>query len=297
MLAVLVLGFAGAGLMGACAPSKPGPLAPGVLPPEQPAECKAPIEKPCMRYHIQLIGNPSTDVALRNKYIAAFGSACYMSVASTFDCFYKEWQAACADAVQIAEVAGYPPYAKGYTCQPDGTGNYTLQVGANVANKITIDYLSAPLQTPLTEVDGVPTAVNGPYRDLPDPEPQKLGPGRRFRCAQIDGVQQRERILQMNRDANGGQLRSDLKGYTYACPEKAPMMCEEPELLDNKQYDPDSAEVHHVVPMKDRRLCPWGTNSNENAAVISSRLNKFLTNKNPPADEVAKINAIPPYLP
>ena len=42
-----------------------------------------------MRYHIPLVGNPSTDVALRSKYIAAFGTACYMSEFDTFDCFYK----------------------------------------------------------------------------------------------------------------------------------------------------------------------------------------------------------------
>ncbi len=58
-----------------------------------------------------------------NKYIAAFGSACYMSEVNTFDCFYKEWQDACADAVKIAEVSGNAPFDKGYTCKPDGVGN------------------------------------------------------------------------------------------------------------------------------------------------------------------------------
>ena len=118
-----------------------------------------------MRYHIPLFGNPSMDVALRNKYIAAFGDACYMSVSNTFDCFYEKWQAACADAVKIAEVAGAAPFNKGYTCQPVGNGDYTLQVGPDVANKITINYQAAPLQTPLIEVDGVPTEVICPYRN------------------------------------------------------------------------------------------------------------------------------------
>src|SRR5512132_3737368 len=68
--------------------------------------CQEAAEEPCMRYHIPLDGNPSFDVALRNKYIAAFGSACYVSEVGTFDCFYQKWQAACADAVKIGEVSG-----------------------------------------------------------------------------------------------------------------------------------------------------------------------------------------------
>ncbi|MEO5729092.1 MAG: hypothetical protein ABI134_23020 [Byssovorax sp.] len=131
-----------------------------------------------MRYHIPLVGNPSTDVALRNKYIAAFGSACYMSWVNTFDCFYKTWEAACADAVKIGEASGTLPYDKGYTCQPVGNGDYTLQIGPDVALKITINHQAAPRQTPLTDVDGVPTEVNGPYRNLT--EPKTLGPGQPF---------------------------------------------------------------------------------------------------------------------
>jgi hypothetical protein len=57
------------------------------------AACPATIENPCMRYTFTLDGNPSTDVVSRNKYIAAFGDACYMSEANTFGCFYKKPQA------------------------------------------------------------------------------------------------------------------------------------------------------------------------------------------------------------
>jgi len=297
MLGVLLLGFGGAGMMGACAPSKPGPLAPGVVPPAQPPECFEP--KPCPRYHIPLLGNPKDDVALRNKYIAAFGSACYTAaVTDTFNCFYKTWQAACADAVKIAEVYGAPPYKKGYMCQPVGNGDYTLQVGADVANKITIDHqAAAPLQSPKIEVGGVPTEVNGPYRNLA--EPAKVQPGRAFLCST-----QKDLILKANRDGNGGQIKSDLWPFTYPCPEKAPMMCEEPEFLKDPGAnpspplnDPERAEVHHVVRKTDKRGCPWGTNSNKNAAVISRRLNEHLYNKIPSADEVMQINAVPPYMP
>ena len=301
MLGVLVWGFGGAWLTGACGSDEPGPLDPGVTPPDTPTECPAPIEKPCMRYRIPLFGNPSTDVALRNKYIAAFGTACYMSEANTFDCFYKEWKAACADAVKIAEVAGAAPYDKGYTCQPVGNGDYTLQVGPDVANKITINYQAAPRQTPLIEIDGVPAEVNGPYRNLT--EPQMLGPGNDFYKKTVDKngklVVQHDLILNVNRDAHGGQLHSDLAGFTYPCEEDGKStMCTEPLVLKaTPPYDPEAAQVHHVVRRKDKRCCPWGTNSNKNAAVISRKLNAYLTNNHPSADEVKQINQIPAYTP
>src|SRR4051812_11406444 len=76
ILGVLVLGLVGTEMMGACAPNEPAPTGSCPTPPDTPADtptaCPAPIEEPCLRYHIPLDGNPSTDVALRNKYIAAF---------------------------------------------------------------------------------------------------------------------------------------------------------------------------------------------------------------------------------
>lgn len=117
-------------------------------------------------------------------------------------------------------------------------------------------------------------------------------------------VNQRKRILEMNRNKNSGVIHSDLVGFTWSCKDNGiPKTCMEPDVLldpddpNTSQYDPLAAEVHHVVPMKDARLCPWGTNSNKNAAVISNKLNKFLTNNYPPADEVVQINNIAPYAP
>ena len=309
---MLVWGLGGAGMAGACGSNEPGPPGSGVTPPETPTDtptpCSESMDDSCMRYHIPLVGNPSSDVALRNKYIAAFGSACYMSEVTTFDCFYQKWQSACADAVKIAEVSGIAPYDKGYTCQPVGNGDYTLQVGPDVANKLTINYQAAPRQTPLTEINGSPTAVNGPYRNLP--EPQEVGPGKNFYdnsgMVDADGgtLRQREWILQVNRNAHGGEVHSDLAGFIWPCKEQDGGLttCTEPDVLEDPDkktfFDPGAiAQVHHVVPMKDLRCCPWGTNSYKNAAVISAKLNKFFTNNDPPTEEVKQLNNATAYTP
>ncbi|MDI1448659.1 hypothetical protein [Polyangium sp. 6x1] len=300
MLGVLVVGFSGAGMTGACGSNEPGPLGSGVTPPDMAPECPASMEKPCMRYRIPLVGNPSTDVALRAKYIAAFGTACYMSEANTFDCFYQKWEKACADAVKIGEVSGNAPYDEGYTCQPVGNGDYTLQIGSDVANTLTINYQAAPRQTPLIEINGVPTEVSGPYRNLP--EPQELGPGIDFYKKTLDKngklVDQHDLILQVNRDAHGGKIHSDLAGFIFPCEKGKPKLCPEPDVLNEPADWRDAkAEVHHVVPMKDKRCCPWGTNSNKNAVVISHKLNDHFTNNDPPVEEVLLVNQIPPYTP
>lgn len=319
ILSVLVLGFGGAAAMGACGASGPEPVGSCTATPDTPAAepttCPAPVEEPCMRYHIPLVGNPSTDVALRNKYIAAFGTACYMSEFDTFDCFYEKWQAACADAAKIGEVSGNAPYDQGYTCKPVGNGDYTLQIGSDVANYITINYQAAPRQTPLVEIDGVPTEVSGPYRNLM--EPPTLGPGQPFNeCdsgmvdAEGGSLKQAVWIRRVNRNGNGGKIRSDLAGFKWLCKRKnencevVEEECEELEFLEDpesKKKSPDyadtHAEVHHVVPMKDQRRCAWGTNSNKNAAVISAKLNRYFSNNNPPAEEVKRLNAASAYMP
>jgi hypothetical protein len=65
MLGVLALGLVEAGMMGACESSAPGPLGSGSSTSSTggATECSASVEVPCMRYHIPLDGNPSTNVA------------------------------------------------------------------------------------------------------------------------------------------------------------------------------------------------------------------------------------------
>ncbi|MCK6588461.1 MAG: hypothetical protein HUU21_36925 [Polyangiaceae bacterium] len=261
-----------------------------------------------MRYRIPLFGNPSIDMALRDKYIAAFGDACYMSVSNTFDCFYKKEEMtpegkACKDAQKIAEVAGAVPYDKGYKCQPvAGTDDWSLQVGPDVANKITIYYQAAPRQTPLVEIDGVPIEVSGPYRNLV--ELTSIEPGKDFEDdsgmvdADGDGLTQRKWILDINRKKNGGKIRSDLAGFKFPCEKGSPEICTEPAFLEDP-FDPVGTKpnVHHVVPRKDKRCCPWGTNAYKNAAVISQKLNASFTNDDPPEAEVKQLNEAAAYAP
>jgi len=264
-----------------------------------------------MRYHTLLVGNPSFDVALRNKYIAAFGDACYMSEAGSFGCFYKKSQDACDDAVKIGEVSGNAPYDTGYMCQADGAGNYTLQIGADVANVTYINYQAAPRQTPFIEVNGMPMEVSGPYRNLTDPA--GVGPGDPFlgnNSGVPDGdggvLDQQKYVLQVNRKQNGGKIRSDLAGFTWTCTgaDGGLTTCEELEFLEEPDSNPKSmfyadtvAQVHHVVPRKDPRCCPWGTNSYKNAAVISGKLNRHFSNNDPPTDEVKRLNGAQAYPP
>ncbi|TKC95200.1 hypothetical protein [Polyangium fumosum] len=273
----------------------------------EPTACPAPVEDPCWRYRIQLVGE-LMNAALRAKYVAAFGDACYVSEASTFDCWYKTWEKACEDAALIGQVSGNAPYDKGYECQPDGVGNYWLQIGPDVANRTWIYFDKAPRQTPLVEVDGVPTEVSGPYRNLT--EPKTLEPGQPFECDSgmvgADGtpLTQQKWILQVNRKAHGGEIHSDLAGFKWPCKnEKCEwVMCEEPLVLGDPakkplEYPDTEAQVHHVVPMNDKRSCSWGTNSNRNAAVISRALNRHFTNDNPPEEEVKKLNDASAYMP
>ena len=123
-----------------------------------------------------------------------------------------------------------------------------------------------------------------------------------FHCERIDNVEQWERILQVNRDAHGGKIHSDLAGFTYPCKKGCPEMCTEPFVLKDpkntpNRYDPERAEVNHVVRATDKRSCLWGTSSNKNAAVISGRLNRHLYNNYPSKEEVEQINKVPAHMP
>jgi len=316
MLGLLVLGFGGAWMTGACG----GPLDPGLadscqapseIPTETSTECVEPTTETCMRYRSELMGDPNTDRVLRQKYKSAIGSACYVSVENTFNCFFKDPREACAQTVLVPKVFGAAPYQEHpETCEEDeSTGNWSLQTGSDPANLTYMYYDEAPLETSLIEIKTVPTEVNGPYRNLVEVTPIK--PEKDFYCSSgqvgADGktLDQRQWVLEVNRKAHGGEIHSDLAGFTWPCEDEncKPTTCTEKLVLKDPKdpgtpkNDPDRAEVHHVVPMKDLRGCRWGTNAYKNAAVISRRLNLHLRNKVPPIKEVSMINNVPPYTP
>lgn len=310
----LVMGFGGAWLVGGCDSS--AQLPPGITPPNTqtntPEECSDTLEVPCNRWYIPLLGNPVPNLELRNKYIAAFGSPCYLSETNTFNCFYQEKEVktkACNDAKLIAELFGAAPYDKTYECQEiPNSDDFRLQVGPDVSNEIFIRFKDAPRQTPLVEVDGVPTEVNGPYRNLVDPD--EVAPGYTFdgNSGIPDGdggvLKQKEWVLEVNKKKNGGKIKSDLAGFKFPCAKGSAQICTEPDFLEDPKaivksafFVDTMAQVHHVVPMKDKRCCPWGTNSYKNAAVISAKLNRYFKNHDPPEEEVKELNGAMAYPP
>jgi hypothetical protein len=265
------------------------------------AECEDVAVDNCMSYRITLLGDPNNNIELQRKYKAAFGGACYVSATNAFNCYFKTPGKACEQVMFVPGIAGAAEYDKyPLTCKHQGGDLWTLQTGPDPANVTNIHYEYPPLQHPLIQVDSVPTLeVNGPYRNLPEPSKVKIGG--KFDCYRIDGVEQRERILQMNRKKHG-KLRSDLAFYVHPCTKGSSTMCTEPEFLNEppkkgEPYDPESAQVDHVASKKDPRGCDWGTNSNKNAAVVSARLNNYFSNRDRDKDSVDLINAIPPYDP
>lgn len=144
------------------------------------------------------------------------------------------------------------------------------------------------------------TEVNGPYRNCSD---QFTLCGTMYSEAKRGfgyTTTQRNLVKQTNKNNNGMKLKSDLAGFSYPKPANEscikadpnnPQMCREPDFLEQTNHAKDKAEVHHVVPKKDRQGCSCGKNSMKNAAVISKQLNLYLLNFRRPEAEISMINA------
>jgi hypothetical protein len=95
------------------------------------------------------------------------------------------------------------------------------------------------------------TPVEGKYSKLS--EPKNVGEGKKFTQTQ------KQNILEANKDANGGQLKSDLSGKSLDQPQKN---------VKGQKANMNQAEVDHVTAKS-----KGGTNSNSNAQVLSKEEN------------------------
>lgn len=100
---------------------------------------------------------------------------------------------------------------------------------------------------------------------------------------------QKNKIRRLNKNRHG-QLRSDLAGLYSGEP------CTELKDPSVEPYHDCTAEVHHVVPRKEKDTgCPCGRNSYKNALVISRKLNSMLTNDPRPQALLDALPQIEPY--
>ncbi|MBK8952832.1 MAG: HNH endonuclease [Chitinophagaceae bacterium] len=105
--------------------------------------------------------------------------------------------------------------------------------------------------------------TKGKYSDLK--EPKNVAPGNKTTLAQ------RKRILEENKNQNGGQLVSDGDGKPVNSPKK---------LKPGEKRDPREAQIDHIDPKnpKDKSKTP-GSNSNSNLQVLSGEENIKKSNK------------------
>jgi hypothetical protein len=113
----------------------------------------------------------------------------------------------------------------------------------------------------------IPVLVHnsGPYGNIPDPP--SVGPGKNFTQAQ------KQAILDANRQANGGVLRSDISGQELVPSQKSQSGVTPPS---------NEAQIDHMTPRNpaDPSVAP-GTNSNSNAQVASRAENRAKSNACP----------------
>lgn len=101
-------------------------------------------------------------------------------------------------------------------------------------------------------------ADGGKYENIPDSK--KTGEGKNFTPAH------KKRLLEANRNANGGELRSDLSGKKLDSPTQS---------KKGVKANMNQAEVDHVKPKS-----KGGTNASSNAQILSKEENLRKSNKN-----------------
>jgi hypothetical protein len=119
------------------------------------------------------------------------------------------------------------------------------------------------------------TPVCGPYGDIPD------GPNQGFAGQPFTNQAQirAENIARWDQgrmisDVSTPRLQDVLYGWLGIYEECT-------QLFNMVIKTGCSAEVHHIIPVKDTNGCPCGSNSNKNALLISRRVNGLLGNLPP----------------
>lgn len=117
----------------------------------------------------------------------------------------------------------------------------------------------------------------------------------------------REAIIAKNYTNNGNVMRSDAAthaGLSDANPVFSrftlPPYRDDPEMDDFQVPTTanSTAQIDHIIPRKDIRGCPCGTNHPRNAAVITAGLNREMSNKMNHPKRIAMLQAfVPGYVP
>ncbi|MCH7403882.1 RHS repeat-associated core domain-containing protein [Belliella kenyensis] len=145
--------------------------------------------------------------------------------------------------------------AVGGTAVTVGSGGLLGEIGVPVA----ASGLVVAAEGAVIAVSGTNSLLNqkgrvnaeGNYSDLK--EPRNVGPGKATTPAQ------RQRILEQNKQNNGGQLRSDGDGRPLNQPQR---------MQKGQKADMNQAEVDHIQPKSKN-----GSNSNSNLRVVSKEEN------------------------
>jgi hypothetical protein len=222
----------------------------------------------------------------KDKYLAAFRFNCHIFNGNLY-CYWTNPTEACAAAVQERawEYAGSEPVK--FTNKPPtkiNDDNYMCNyTRSDISSVISGEFgvvKENVIEQPFESFGNI--ALKGPYRSCP--ELGNVVSGAVFVERQIT------KIKELNR-ARHGFLKSDLcdvtiGGYKETC-----------EPLNDLQIASDKrVKIHQIIPIKDRQTCNCGTNSYQNALVVSEKMFKILANlPTPPSTLLTAIDKIKPY--
>lgn len=236
--------------------------------------------RPCKKWAFSLLKNITSDFPQNQQfYISKFPENCYVNSQGNFVCYWKNPESACKAQVEDRNFS-HPSYTELFKKIERVNSEYynCYTIDSKARDKPANYYLASPIRYENAEPQPhCATQINGPYSALPDDffycNTQYAAGQSGFDFTQT----QKNKIKQVNKQfpSNGNKIRSDLAGFKYSYNGQT---FTEPDFLTETPLLPNSVEVHHIVPRKDKQSCSCGANSVKNAALISRQLNQFLTN-------------------